>query len=339
MKLWLLLSLVLSIVLSAVAPAHALDRGAAVARAREIRAHISAGTTDGLWPQMTGAMQRALTDSASFSAMGGVIRAQLGSIDSVLDEEVIEKDSLVTLRSRCRMSKLPTPVNVIVSLDPAGRIAGMLVRPETSAPKEYPSAFLDYVPKTRFTLPFKGDWFCVWGGRTVAENYHAANKAQRFAHDLYMRRDGASHRGEGKALTDYHCYGQPLLAPADGVVVTVVDSLPDQAIGGRDPLHAAGNHVVIDHGNSEYSLLAHMQPRSLRVKPGQKVKRGDVLGLTGNSGNTSEPHLHVHLMNKPSMSDADGLPMPFTGYTADGAPVASGELKRGQTVAPAGKSK
>jgi murein DD-endopeptidase MepM/ murein hydrolase activator NlpD len=122
-------------------------------------------------------------------------------------------------------------------------------------------------------------------------------------------------------------------------VVTVVDSLPDQAIGSSDPAHAAGNHVVIDHGNSEYSLLAHMQPHSLRVKPGQKVKRGDALGLTGNSGNTSEPHLHVHLMNKPSMADADGLPMPFADYRADGAVVASGELKRGQTVAPAGKSK
>lgn len=337
MKPWLLLSLLaVSLV---VTPANALDREAAVARAREIRARISAGTTDALWPQMTEAMQRALTDSASFSAMGGVIREQLGSIDSLLDEEVIEKDSLITLRSRCRMSKLPTPVNVIISLGPSGLIAGMLVRPETTTPKEYPSTFLDYVPKTRFTLPFKGEWFCVWGGRTIADNYHAASKSQRFAHDLFMRRDGSSHKGDGKALTDYYCYGQPLLAPADGIVVTATDSLPDQAIGSRDPLHAAGNHVVIDHGNNEYSLLAHMQPHSLRVKPGQKVKRGEVLGLAGNSGNTSEPHLHVHLMNKPSMSDGEGLPMPFTGYTADGAAVSSGELKRGQTVAPAGKSK
>jgi murein DD-endopeptidase MepM/ murein hydrolase activator NlpD len=93
--------------------------------------------------------------------------------------------------------------------------------------------------------------------------------------------------------------------------------------------------VVIDHGNAEYSLLAHLQPHSLRVKPGQKVKRGDVLGLAGNSGNTSEPHLHVHLMNAPSMADADGLPMPFDDYLLDGKLVARGELKRFQLVTPA----
>ena len=197
---------------------------------------------------------------------------------------------------------------------------------------EYPSTFLDYVAKTRFTLPFRGEWLVFWGGRTLAQNYHAAVRSQRFAHDLIMVKDGKSHTGEGKALTDYYCYGQPILAPADGIVVTAVDSLPNQDIGSRDPNHAAGNHVVIDHGNHEFTLLAHMQPHSLRVKPGQHVKRGDVLGLAGNSGNTSEPHLHVHLMNGPSMSDADGLPMPFTNYLVDGKPVERGEIVRFQRV-------
>jgi murein DD-endopeptidase MepM/ murein hydrolase activator NlpD len=120
-------------------------------------------------------------------------------------------------------------------------------------------------------------------------------------------------------------------------VVIAVDTLPDQPIGSRDAVHPGGNHVVIDHGNREFSLLAHMQPRSLRVKVGTHVKRGQLLGLAGNSGNTSEPHLHVHLMNGPNMADADGLPMPFTNYMIDGAFIDKGELKRFQLVHPRGK--
>ena len=313
-----------------------LSRETAMTRAREIRSLMGAGTTDGLWGEFSETMRTAFGDSLKFSAMGSAIHAQLGAIDSVLDEEIITKDSLIIVRSRCRFSKLPVPANVTVGFDPDGRINTLGVRPDVSQPREYPSAFLDYVPKTRFTLPFSGEWLVFWGGRALAENYHAAVRSQRFAHDIVMVKDGKTHAGEGKALADYYCYGQPILAPADGSVVTATDSLSDQAIGTSNPLHAAGNHVVLDHGDAEYSLLAHLQPHSLRVKPGQKVKRGDVLGLAGNSGNTSEPHLHVHLMNAPNMADADGLPMPFDGYMLDGKLVAHGELKRFQLVKPAG---
>jgi murein DD-endopeptidase MepM/ murein hydrolase activator NlpD len=70
------------------------------------------------------------------------------------------------------------------------------------------------------------------------------------------------------------------------------------------------------------------------VKVGQHVKRGDVIGRAGNSGNTSEPHLHIHLMNGPNMSEADGLPMPFCDYMIDGVLIRKGELRRFQLVRP-----
>ena len=79
-------------------------------------------------------------------------------------------------------------------------------------------------------------------------------------------------------------------------------------------------------------MLAHLQPHSVRVKLGQRVKRGDVLGLAGNSGNTSQPHLHVHLMNGPSMDDADGLPLPFDSLAVGDSTVAHGELHRFEIV-------
>ena len=311
-----------------------MDRDEALTRARAVRDRVSSGGTHPLWPQFTDRLRAVLRDSVSFATMADNIHQSLGAIDSVLEEEVTVTESTVVVRSRCRFAKSALPLNVTVAFVADGHINTLLVRPDLTESKEYPSAFLDYVTKTRFTLPFRGEWLVVWGGRTLGQNYHAAIRGQRFAHDLIMVKDGKSHAGEGKALTDYYCYGQPVLAPAEGVVVTAVDSLPDQGIGARDPVRPAGNHVVINHGNHEFTLLAHMQPHSLRVKAGQRVKRGDVLGLAGNSGNTSEPHLHVHLMNGPDMTDADGLPMPFTNYLVDGKAIARGEIVRFQLVRP-----
>jgi murein DD-endopeptidase MepM/ murein hydrolase activator NlpD len=309
----------------------AADREALLRQARQIRDQVARGESAPLWSLLDAGMRQTVKDSAAFVAMGTSIHGQLGALDSLIGEEVIDRDSLLIVRTSARFAKAPVPVAITIGLTPAGLIRSLHVGAAAAA-KEAPSAFLDYQPKAHFELPFRGEWLCFWGGRTVAENYHAAHRAQRFAYDLVMVREGSTHSGEGKALTDYYCYGQPILAPAAGTVVTIVDSLPDQAIGSRDPMNAAGNHVVIDHGNREYSLLAHLQPRSLKVRIGQRVKPGDVLGLAGNSGNTSEPHLHVHLMNGPSMQEADGLPMPFDGYDADGTRVTRGEPRRMQKL-------
>ena len=315
----------------------AADRETRLRVARDAREKVARGETVTLWGQFNERMRTAVKDSASFVAMSAAVQGQLGTLDSLLDEEVVDRDSLLVLRSRARFTKIGLPIVVTVGVDADGRIGTLTARPEQAGSREVPSAYLDYQPKAQFRLPFRGEWLCFWGGRTVAENYHAAVRSQRFAYDIVMVKAGTTHKGEGKALTDYYCYGQPILAPSAGKVVTVVDSLPDQAIGSRDPSNAAGNHVVIDHGNQEFSLLAHLQPRSIKVRAGQQVKAGDVLGLTGNSGNTSEPHLHVHLMNAPSMKDADGLPMPFDEYLADGVLVKRGEPKRMQKIQRTGK--
>ena len=181
-------------------------------------------------------------------------------------------------------------------------------------------------------LPFEGEWFVFWGGRELKQNYHAANRNQRFAYDFVMHRDGKSHQGDGLALGDYYCWGQPLLSPADAVVVEAVDGLPDQPIGSMDRKHPAGNHLILDLGNGEYALLAHFQQNSLRVKAGDAVKKGETLGLCGNSGNTSEPHLHFHLQTGKGFGEGDGLPAQFQHYQANGQPVPRGEPMRGQTV-------
>jgi murein DD-endopeptidase MepM/ murein hydrolase activator NlpD len=147
-----------------------------------------------------------------------------------------------------------------------------------------------------------------------------------------IRKEGSSHAGDGKKLTDYYCYGIDLVAPADGQIVWSCDSLPDQEPGQMDPARPVGNGVVIDHGNGEFSLFAHMQPKTQRVKTGDTVKTGDVLGKCGNSGNTSEPHLHYHLQNGPDIKSAEGLPAMFVGACVDGKKVEKAEPVRGQRI-------
>jgi murein DD-endopeptidase MepM/ murein hydrolase activator NlpD len=145
-------------------------------------------------------------------------------------------------------------------------------------------------------------------------------------------RDGRTHSGDGKNLADYYCYGQPVLAPAAGTVVWVQDGLPDNPPGQMDPAHATGNSLILDHGDGEYSLIAHLQPGSLRFKTGDHVEADAEIGRCGNSGNTSEPHVHYHLQDGPKPFDADGLPVTFVDLVVDGKPVARAELEQGQKV-------
>ena len=115
-------------------------------------------------------------------------------------------------------------------------------------------------------------------------------------------------------------------------------SLPATATGDGDaaggaPTHPAGNHVVLDLGQGEYLLLAHFQQGSVRVKAGDRVDEGQLLGLCGSSGNSSEPHIHVHLQDSPTALEGNGLPLAFSDLIVDGKGAATAELLQGQFVA------
>jgi Peptidase family M23 len=297
---------------------------------------IYTGQADSLYARFGPQMRQAIPAVEGLAQMNQQIVDQLGAETEVLGEKVIDPPPApgitVYVRS-ARFANVPMVLDVMMVTDEAGLIHGMSVRPQQQAAGQpAPSEFLEYQTKTPLRLPFEGDWYVFWGGRTVAQNYHAAHVDQRFAYDLVVRRDGSSHSGDGSRLDQYYCWGQPILAPGAGTVVTLVDTLPDQQIGSRDPGNAAGNHVVIDHGNGEFSLLAHLRAGSVAVRQGARVEQGQKLGECGNSGNTSEPHLHYHLQNGPRFGGAAGLPAQFSGYAADGQPVTRGEPTQGQTV-------
>jgi murein DD-endopeptidase len=171
--------------------------------------------------------------------------------------------------------------------------------------------------------PLRGDHWLAGNGPSNSSGHrrallpidgHAAI-AQRFAIDwVRLRDDGKTFHDDEKDNKNYLAYGTDALAVADGVVTEVKDGIPEN-IPGIDsravPITletVGGNHVILDIGGGHFAFYAHLQPGTLRVKLGEKVRRGQVLGLVGNSGNSTEPHLHFHIENANSPLGAEGLP-------------------------------
>lgn len=298
---------------------------------RQYTSWFYAGETAQLWERFTPEMKRAIGTAEGLGQFREQVRSQGGEETQVISEKVTPSPPFQIYSRTVRMSKAPVPIVVQWTLDASGNVAGFFIRP---VQEPAPSKHLDYQTKTPLRLPFEGEWFVFWGGRTEAENYHVIAPDQRFAYDLLILKDGKSHTGDGTALEQYHCFGKPILAPGAGKVAVAVDGLADQKPGAMDPSNPPGNHVVIDHGNGEFSFLAHFKKGSVAVKKGDAVKAGDRIGLCGNSGNTSEPHLHYHLQTTERFAGGEGLPAQFLDYVADGKKVDRGEPTRGQVVRP-----
>lgn len=157
-------------------------------------------------------------------------------------------------------------------------------------------------------LPFKETWTVFWGGDTREQNYHVESRAQKNAFDLVITdAAGRSYRTDGKTNEDYYAFGKELLAPCDGEVVLVVDGIKDNIPGESNVMYVPGNTVIIKTAKNEYLFFAHFKQHSIRVKQGDKVKQDQLLGLCGNSGNSSEPHLHFHIQNVENINIATGV--------------------------------
>ena len=153
--------------------------------------------------------------------------------------------------------------------------------------------------------PLREEWYVSQGGRAELVNYHYVTSAQRDAVDIVQVVDGRTHPPAITDLDSYHIFGAPLLAPASGVVTSVVDGLADQPIGSADYEQQAGNHLVIDISEGRYLLLAHLREGSINVDVGDRVTAGQVIAQVGNSGNTTEPHVHIQALNLPSFELAN----------------------------------
>lgn len=196
-------------------------------------------------------------------------------------------------------------VGIVARTTPAAPTALVLEPPLRGALYIAGDACCDSTRHVRATLPLDGQLFT----------------SQRFAVD-WEQLDGVGriHVGDPKKVDSYHIYGKQIHAVASGKVVAALDGLDDQTPGALPdnlpPEHADGNHVVLDLGDGRYALFAHMRKGSVAVSAGQTVTAGQVLGLVGNSGNSSEPHLHFHVHDGPSPLASNGLPYLMKGFTA-----------------------
>ncbi len=205
-------------------------------------------------------------------------------------------------------------LSLLLSIDKDNAITALYVRPY----KDNTSALLKR-NLTLMELPFKEEWTVFWGGDTKELNFHVVAKFQKNAFDIVKSgRDGKNYRTDGRTNEDYYAYGQQLIAPCDAEVIVTIDGIKDNIPGKVNPLYAPGNSILLKTKNDEYILFAHIQQQSIRVKQGQAVKKGELLGLCGNSGNSTEPHLHFHLQDTEYLNEATGLKCYFSKLEVNG---------------------
>lgn len=178
-----------------------------------------------------------------------------------------------------------------------------------------------YQQRARLLFPLRGRFLIVQGHDF--NEPHSRGWSQQFAYDIVsVGPNFEIARNNGRANQDFFTWGQEVLTPADGTVVYARNDVPDNRAPGTidrdafmrlpDPMNAIpGNNVLIDHGNGEYSSLAHLQRGSVSVKAGDRVRQGEVIGRLGNSGSSDTPHLHYQLMAGTHLARSDGLPSRF----------------------------
>ena len=206
--------------------------------------------------------------------------------------------------------------------------------------------------QNKYIFPLRGVWYAGWGA-----SFHTGHRwaiPEEFALDIAkIGESGISHKGDGTRFNDYYAYGADVLAAANGRVTGVASDQPEDPSAMQLPNESqeayftrlqkeqaerlakgltaiAGNYVMIDHGKNEYSLYAHLQTGSVRVHIGDQVKAGDVIGKLGSSGNSTEPHLHFHVCDKPDPLMCAGIPVNFSNITIQWAdlprPIQSGDV-------------
>jgi hypothetical protein len=197
-----------------------------------------------------------------------------------------------------------------------------------------------YQDKTALILPLRGKIF-VWEGHDLYAHHlrvplgdakvqalGITANSNDFASDfVYLDAQGREYHDDARRLDNWYGYGQSIYAPGAGVVLATANDIPENwfedaratQIGhpklpaGKDPKDI-GNFVLLDHQNGEYSLLVHMKPGSVTVKPGDRVPQGQLLGRIGFAGDSIFPHLHYSLMDGPEVFKAWGLPAYFSQF-------------------------
>lgn len=159
-------------------------------------------------------------------------------------------------------------------------------------------------------LPLEGEWTMVAGGRSTLLSHHYAHPHVRNALDFARLVDGQAFVGDPEHEASWHSFGEPVLAPADGTVLSVRDDLADEPVGALQ-LPAEGNAIVLDIGGGHYVVFMHLQQGSALVRPGQSVTQGQRIAAVGDTGGSLSPHLHLQIQDRPSLDDDEVRTFPM----------------------------
>ena len=186
------------------------------------------------------------------------------------------------------------------------------------------------------------NWIAADGPSNDQDNHHrrgiviidgGAVISRRYAIDWKQIKDGAAFSGDARDVRSYYSYGKAVLAVADGRVVMARDGLPDNIPGHGELFHpavpitmetVAGNTIILALGGGQFAYYMHLQPGSLRVKTGDRVRRGQVLARIGSSGDAREPHLHFEVTTSSKLLAGEGVPYLIDRYrcmSASGGPM------------------
>jgi len=192
--------------------------------------------------------------------------------------------------------------NIAIYVDEDNKIAGLLFKPvENTVPAKFERN------TTKLQLPFDGEWMTFWGGTEKRQNYHATTRVQQGAFDFVkLGKNNRSYQRSGTRNEDYYAFGQPLYAVCDAVVYEVNTGVEDNRPTIMNPAQPLGNSIMLKTVNNEYIVYAHLEYGTISVKEGDTVTKGQYLGNCGNSGNSSEAHLHLHIQDGPTIMTAVG---------------------------------
>ncbi len=145
-------------------------------------------------------------------------------------------------------------------------------------------------------LPFWGEWTISQGHNGEYTHKEEYRQAWDF---VITDNQGKQYKNSGHVLSDYYCFEKAVIAPADGIVSDIQDGIADNSVGKENLVNNWGNTVVIKHSETLFSNISHLKEQSIKVKKGDHVKAGDIMGACGNSGRSPYPHLHFQMQATP----------------------------------------
>lgn len=267
-----------------------------------------AGDRDAMYARLTPEF-RAQFSRESFNMVGKLLELKRERVDASAYHAAAVTDSFI--------------IDVTIHFGPDGAVSGLVLKPgdgSVAYPSPHGSASLPHAIR----FPFAGG--DTW---TATGSHHRASRSQRHAYDLRVLRGGVSFSGDAKDNASYFCYGKPVLAPADAEVAAVSDGEAD-AVPGVE-VFTLGNSVTLKLDNKTYLFVTHLQPGVL-VKPGQRVLAGQPLGKVGNSGHSTEPHLHIEAFDGLPRETADAYPLHFNDVIHNGRAAARALAAYGDTL-------